>query len=58
MVNQPDPRMAPSSQGTRIKSDLITMLVFALFAWGLVALSRVFFASNESGRQRFTATRC
>jgi hypothetical protein len=38
-------------------STLIAMLVFALLAWGLVALSRVVFAPNESGRQRFTTTR-
>ena len=38
-------------------STLIAMLVFALLAWGLVALSRVIFASNESGRQQFTMTR-
>lgn len=38
-------------------STQIAMLVFALLAWGLVALSRVVFASKESGRQRFTTTR-
>jgi uncharacterized membrane protein len=38
-------------------STLIAMLVYALLAWGLVALSRVVFAPHESGRQRFTATR-
>jgi len=37
-------------------STLIAMLVFALLAWGLVALSRVVFAPNESGRRRFTTT--
>ncbi len=38
-------------------STLIAMLVYALLAWGLVALTRVVFAPHESGRQRFTATR-
>jgi hypothetical protein len=38
-------------------STLIAMLVYALLAWGLVALSRLIFAPNASGRQRFTATR-
>jgi hypothetical protein len=37
-------------------STLIAMLVFALLAWGLVALSRVVFAPNESGRRQFTTT--
>jgi hypothetical protein len=32
-------------------STLIAMLVYALIVWGLVALSRVVFASNYSGRQ-------
>jgi len=32
-------------------STLIAMLVFALLAWGLVALSRVVFTLNNSGRQ-------
>jgi len=38
-------------------STLIAMLVFALLAWGLVALSQVVFAPNDSGRQRITTTR-
>jgi uncharacterized protein YggT (Ycf19 family) len=38
-------------------STLVAMLIYALLAWGLVALSRVVFAPNESGRQRFTTTR-
>lgn len=38
-------------------STLIAMLVFALLAWGLVALSHVVFAPNDSGRQRITTTR-
>jgi hypothetical protein len=38
-------------------STLIAMLVSALLAWGLVALSRVVFAPNDSGRQRVTTTR-
>jgi hypothetical protein len=38
-------------------STLIAMLVFALLAWGLVALSRVIFAPTDSGRQQFTTTR-
>jgi len=38
-------------------STLIAMLIFALLAWGLVALSQVVFAPNESGRQRITTTR-
>jgi hypothetical protein len=38
-------------------STLIAMLVFGLLAWGLVALSRVIFAPNESGRQQVTTTR-
>lgn len=38
-------------------STLIAMLVYALLAWGLVALSRVVFAPHDSGRQRFTTTR-
>jgi len=38
-------------------STLIAMLVYALLAWGLVALSRVVFAPNESGRQWVTTTR-
>lgn len=38
-------------------STLIAMLVYGLLAWGLVALSRVVFAPNESGRQRVTTTR-
>jgi hypothetical protein len=37
-------------------STLIAMLVFALIAWGLVALSRVVFAPNYSGRQQATTT--
>ena len=38
-------------------STLIAMLVFGLLAWGLVALSRLVFAPNESGRQRVMTTR-
>lgn len=38
-------------------STLLAMLVFALLAWGLVALSRLVFAPNDSGRRRFTTTR-
>jgi hypothetical protein len=38
-------------------STLIAMLVFALIAWGLVALSRLVFSPNESGRQRVMTTR-
>ena len=38
-------------------STLIAMLVSALIAWGLVALSRLVFAPNESGRQRVMTTR-
>jgi hypothetical protein len=38
-------------------STLIAMLVFALLAWGLVALSRVVFAPHYSGRQQITTTR-
>lgn len=38
-------------------STLIAMLVSALMAWGLVALSRLVFAPNYSGRQRVTTTR-
>ena len=38
-------------------STLIAILVFALIAWGLVALSRLIFAPNESGRQRVMTTR-
>jgi hypothetical protein len=38
-------------------STLIAMLAFALLAWGLVALSRLVFAPNDSGRQRITTTR-
>ena len=38
-------------------STLIAMLIFALLAWGLVALSRVVFTPNESGRRRITTTR-
>lgn len=38
-------------------STLIAMLIFALLAWGLVALSRLVFAPNDSGRQRFTTIR-
>jgi len=38
-------------------STLIAMLVSALIAWGLVALSRLVFAPNYSGRQRVTTTR-
>jgi hypothetical protein len=38
-------------------STLITMVVFALIAWGLVALSRLIFTSNESGRQQVVTTR-
>jgi hypothetical protein len=38
-------------------STLIAMLVFVLIAWGLVALSRLVFAPNESGRQRVMTTR-
>jgi hypothetical protein len=37
-------------------STLIAMLVFALIAWGLVALSRVVLARNYSGRQQTTTT--
>ena len=37
-------------------STLIAMLVYALITWGLVALSRVVFAPNYSGRQRATTT--
>jgi hypothetical protein len=37
-------------------STLIAMLVYALIAWGLVALSRVVFAPNNSGRQWATST--
>lgn len=37
-------------------STLTAMLVFALLAWGLVALSRVIFAPNDSGRQQVTTT--
>jgi hypothetical protein len=37
-------------------STLIAMLVYALIAWGLVALSRVVFAPNYSGRQWATIT--
>jgi hypothetical protein len=46
--------------GTRSVFELSTlsaMLVFALLGWGLIALSRVVFASIESGRQRVTITR-
>jgi hypothetical protein len=38
-------------------STLTAMLVYALIAWGLIALSRVIFAPNDSGRQRVTTTR-
>ena len=38
-------------------STLVAMLVYALLAWGLAALSRMVFAPNKSGRQRFTTTR-
>jgi uncharacterized protein YggT (Ycf19 family) len=38
-------------------STLIAMLVFALLAWGLVALSRVIFAPNESVRRVFVTRR-
>ncbi len=38
-------------------STLIAMLIAALIAWGLIALSRVVFAPNEGGRQRITTTR-
>jgi uncharacterized protein YggT (Ycf19 family) len=38
-------------------STLVAMLVYALLAWGLVALSRVVFAPNDNGHQRFTTTR-
>jgi hypothetical protein len=37
-------------------STLTAMLVYALMAWGLVALSRVVFAPNYSGRQWATTT--
>jgi len=37
-------------------STLIAMLVFALIAWGLVALSRVVFGPNYSGRRQATTT--
>lgn len=48
---------ALGTRGVFELSTLVAMLVYALLAWGLVALSRVVFAPNESGRQRFTATR-
>jgi hypothetical protein len=38
-------------------STLAAMLVYALLAWGLVALSHMVFAPNNSDRQRFTITR-
>ncbi|HVB61386.1 MAG TPA: hypothetical protein VNE61_09365 [Ktedonobacteraceae bacterium] len=38
-------------------TTLIAMLVYALVAWGLVALGRLIFAPNYSGRQRVTTTR-
>jgi hypothetical protein len=38
-------------------STLIAMIVYALLAWGIVALGRVLFAPNLTGRQRITTTR-
>jgi hypothetical protein len=38
-------------------STLIAMLVYALLAWGIVALGRTVFASTLSDRQSITATR-
>ncbi len=38
-------------------SALVAMLVYALIAWGIVALGRVVFAPTVPGRQRVTTTR-
>jgi YGGT family len=38
-------------------STLVAMLIYALLAWGIVALGRVVFAPNLTGRQRITTTR-
>ena len=44
-------------QGVFEISTLIAMLVYALIAWGIVALGRVAFAPVVSGRQTITSTR-
>jgi hypothetical protein len=38
-------------------STLVAMMVYALLAWGIVALGRVVFAPNLTGRQSVTTTR-
>lgn len=38
-------------------STLVAMLIYALIAWGLVALSRVAFATNYNSRQQVVTTR-
>ncbi len=38
-------------------STLIAMIVYALVAWGIIALGRVLFAPNFTGRQSITTTR-
>ncbi len=45
------------SRGVFEVSTLIAMLVYALIAWGIVALGRVAFAPVVSGRQSITTTR-
>ena len=45
------------SRGVFEVSTLIAMLVYALIAWGIVALGRVAFAPVVSGRQTITSTR-
>ena len=45
------------SRGVFEVSTLIAMLVYALIAWGIVALGRVAFAPIVSGRQSITTTR-
>ncbi len=45
------------SRGVFEVSTVIAMLVYALIAWGIVALGRVAFAPVLSGRQTITSTR-
>jgi len=45
------------SYGVFDVSTLIAMIVYALLAWGIVALGRVLFAPNLTGRQSITTTR-
>ena len=45
------------SRGVFEVSTVIAMLVYALIAWGIVALGRVAFAPIVSGRQSITTTR-